>query len=379
MQRIDQLLASLRTGPFSGEAYDGNGMLHKVQANATNLDYLMTSNAIESVVYRELDPAARAYLDNRDPAPLLRLLAENQVAGESGPIAAASFSAAMFVGVSCQDYPQIYDMHSTLANRLQQRAQSLAEEQLTDPDVYAPFTIGEFDRIPLDSSVLDLCLQWGAPEVAPPYPPGEPVPPDAQFTQAPVLVLTGDLDSLTPALQGKEAANLFENARQVIVENSFHVTAGGDQDNCASVLVRRFVRILDPGDTTCAQNIVEVHLIPAFAKSSKEVDPAVRGVFNQGTDFDLRVAAAAAYTVGDVLARWWVNFTGDGVGLRGGTFSYEAPANVTFFTLDKVRWVNDVQVSGSMSWDYNYPGTVCRPGVCRRWRGRKGRADDPRE
>ena len=360
MGRIGQLIASLRVHPFSGKAPDGDGILGTVKADATNLDYLMVGNATQSTVYRELDPAARAYLEDGDAAPLLRLLAENQgnaTSGGSGNV--REFSEAMFVAVSCQDYPQIYDMTSLLLARFPQRRQSLTNEQQDDPDVYAPFTIPEFDRIPLDTSVLDLVPGLGSSSaVTPAYPPGEPVPADAEFTKAPVLVMSGDLDSLTPALQGKEAADLFENGRQVIVANSFHVTAVGDEDNCASGIVQRFVQTLDPGDTSCTSKVVEVHLVPKFATRAQDVDPATAGHGNQGTDADLRIAAATAYTVGDVLARWWVNFSGVDKGLRGGRFSYTSPSNLTFFTLDKLRWVNDVQVSGKVRWDYDYPGAV---------------------
>ncbi|MFI5114553.1 MAG: alpha/beta hydrolase [Terriglobales bacterium] len=356
---MEQLAESLRAHPFSGYAHDGDGVLRYTRADATSLAYLMVSNSTTSVVYRELDPAARAYLENGDAAPLLRLLAENNVAGESGSTGnnSAAYSQAIFVSVSCSDYPQIYDMTLPVAQRKLQRDQVMAQEQQKHPDVYAPFTIEEFDKIALDTSVLDLCLVWPPPVVAP-YPPGHPVPPHAQFTKAPVLVLSGDLDSLTPALQGKHAARLFENGRQIIVQNSFHVTADGDEDNCASVIVQRFVGNLDPGDTSCVDHIAEVHLVPKFVATAAEVDPAIASAGNQGTDADLRVAAAAAYTVGDALARWWVNLSGNGVGFRGGHFSYSSPSNLTYYTMDKLKWVEDVDVSGRMTWDYNYPGAV---------------------
>jgi hypothetical protein len=69
------------------------------------------------------------------------------------------------------------------------------------------------------------------------------------------------------------------------------------------------------------------------------------------------VVSAAAYTAGDALTRWWVNSSGDGVGLRGGTFHYDAN-NPTAFVLNGLKWVDDVEVSGTITWDYNYPGEV---------------------
>jgi pimeloyl-ACP methyl ester carboxylesterase len=359
MHRIELLLASLRANPFSGYAHDGNGVLRYTHANATSLAYLMVSNATESVVYRELDPAARAYLEDGNTAPLLRLLAENYEASALGnpPPLVTEFSQGLFVSVSCSDYPQIYDMTLALPQRKMQRDQVIANEQQRHPHVYAPFTLAEFDAIALDTSVLDMCLNWPAPIVAP-IPPGHPVPAHAQFTKAPVLVLSGDLDSLTPALQGKHAARLFENGQQIIVQNSFHVTADGDEDNCASVIAVRFVRDLDPGDTSCTDHIAEVHLVPKFVATAAEVAAATAAAGNRGTDADLRVAAAAAYTAGDTLANWWVNFTGDGVGLQGGHYDYNSPGNLTYFTLDKLKWVEDLEVSGKMKWGYAYPGGV---------------------
>src|SRR5208337_4812123 len=84
MQRIEQLLAALRANPFTGYAHDGDGVLRLVHANATTLAYLMSSDGTQSVVYRELDPAARAYLEDGNATPLLRLLAENQTASSLG-------------------------------------------------------------------------------------------------------------------------------------------------------------------------------------------------------------------------------------------------------------------------------------------------------
>jgi len=359
IRRIEQLLASLRANPFRGYAHDGDGVLHYTHANATTLAYLMVSNASGPLVYRELDPAARAYLQDGNSGPLLRLLAENKVASSLGnpPPDVGAFSQGLFVSVSCSDYPQIYDMTLGLLQRKMQRDQVIAREEHQRPDVYAPFTIEEFNAIPLDTSVLDLCLSWPAP-IAAPIPQGQPVPPHAQFTDAPVLVLSGDLDSLTPALQGKHAAKLFANGQQVIVQNSFHITADEDEDNCASVIAVRFVRDLDLGDTSCADHIAEVHLVPQFVSTAAEVPAATATAGNEGTDADLRVSAAAAYTAGDALANWQINYTGAGVGLLGGHYEYSSPGNLTYFTLNKLKWVEDMEVSGTMKWAYDYPGSV---------------------
>jgi hypothetical protein len=51
-----------------------------------------------------------------------------------------------------------------------------------------------------------------------------------------------------------------------------------------------------------------------------------------------------------VIDRWWNNYSGHGVGLRGGTFRYTGSAVVRFRLAD-VRLVDDLAVSGRVVWD----------------------------
>jgi pimeloyl-ACP methyl ester carboxylesterase len=358
MSRIEALLDAVRAKPFIGSGPDGNGNLVTVEADGESLAYEAYSNSSTSVVYRELDPAARAYLESGDTAPLLRLLAENVAASIANcfPNTPACYSAALFVAVSCTDYPQIYNMTSPPAPRIGQESSSIAQELLTDPGVYAPFTIGEYRAMPLPSSVLDMCVPWPVP--SPLHPPGQPVPPGTVFPQAPVLVLSGQLDSLTPAKQGAEAGALFPNAQQIVLANSFHVTAMGDLDDCASVIAVRFFKDLTPGDTSCASAIAEVRMVPRFARVMAELDPATPLAGNQGTPADLRAAAAATLTAGDTIARWWVNTSGSGVGLRGGQFQYTYQGNDIVYELDNCQWVEDLAVSGTITWEQVKPGAI---------------------
>jgi pimeloyl-ACP methyl ester carboxylesterase len=91
-RRIEELVAQVRQNPFSGSAQDGEGKLQEVTANPSTIAYLMYGNALSLMVYRELDAAARAFLEQHDRLPLLRLLAENQIlkiktsAGEKGEL-----------------------------------------------------------------------------------------------------------------------------------------------------------------------------------------------------------------------------------------------------------------------------------------------------
>lgn len=351
MQRIETLLAQLRARPVTATAPDGNGQPQTTTADARGLAYVMLSNASGPVVYRELDAAARAW-GQGDTAPLLRLVAENQTsASSSGGVHARRFSAGLFAAVSCADYPQIFEMAATPAQRRRQADAAIAAKQASAPAVFAPFSIAEFLSLPQDYSVLELCIPWPVPSAA--HPAGAPVPAGTVFPAVPVLVLSGEFDSLTPPAQGAQAAALFGNAHQVVLANSFHVTALGDFDGCASALVERFVATLSPGDTGCASRVPAWRLLAGFATQSRQLPTPQPGPGNMATAVQLQRAAAALHAAADVLARWWVNSSGSGVGLRGGHFSYSSGVGDTRFTLDGLRWTEDVAVSGSLQWQYS--------------------------
>jgi hypothetical protein len=111
------------------------------------------------------------------------------------------------------------------------------------------------------------------------------------------------------------------------------------------------VATLDPGDTSCARRIPEPHLVPRFATRLAEVAPARPASGDESSGSDRRLAAAAAATVADVLARWWVNYDGTSVGLHGGTWTYEGDDPVEF-ALRGVELVPGVRVAGRATWDF---------------------------
>ena len=358
--RLADLVEQVRVNPIEGTAQDGNGDLLKVRIDPASMAYLSTSDALYYPVTRETDPAIRALTENGDRLPLLRLIAENQFAALTGSpgLNPQQDSNGLYLAVSCQDYPQIYNMTVPADERVVQAAAAFAQQQRTAPNIYFPFTLEEYNALPLDYSLLNMCVNWPIP--APTYPPGMPIPRGAKFTQAPVLVLNGDMDTLTPVLEGRTVLREYKHAQQVVVHNTFHVSALGDEDDCAQELVRHFFTTLDPGDTSCAAHIAEVRLVPKFATEAEQLDPPAALPENQGTATDLRVAAAAAYALGDVLDLYWANYTGRGIGLRGGTWNYfsNAEGNQFTFNMDQVRWTNDVAVSGQFTWIYYKPGRV---------------------
>src|SRR4029453_19317504 len=97
------------------------------------------------------------------------------------------------------------------------------------------------------------CLRWPVPAH-----PDPPVPAGAASPSPPVLVLVGDIHAITPLEDSQRAASLFPNSTLVTVSNVNHVTALADFNGCASGIVRRFLRTLSPGDTSCAARVPEV-------------------------------------------------------------------------------------------------------------------------
>ena len=58
-----------------------------------------------------------------------------------------------------------------------------------------------------------------------PRSPALPLVPDAPYPQVPVLVVSGELDNMTPVADGAAAAARFPRAHHVVITNGFHVNA----------------------------------------------------------------------------------------------------------------------------------------------------------
>lgn len=360
LDRIGRLVQALREAPDKAEAKDGDGNAVAVTVDAPTLFLLMNNAGGAPTFYRDLDAAARAYLDARDPAPLHRLLAE-AIAWNTPGGDPAAFSTGLYVAVVCSDYPRLFEPGVSRAERQRQILNAAARQAEADPDIYAPFTLAEAETSPLNWEKPDLCLDW------PPPPKGVTaagaVDPKVDFPLVPTLVLSGDLDSTTSPEEGFQAARLFPNVTFLLLRNLTHITAmtdqaifvppvGGDATGCVAPIVQNFVLSGgDAGDTSCTQKIRPIRTVPGFAAQAAQVAPARAAPGNAATEADLRLAAAAAETAGDVLARYFVNSSGTGVGLRGGGFSFEAFDAGYVFTLDQVRWAEDLAVSGTLRWN----------------------------
>jgi hypothetical protein len=346
IERVQPVVDELRRHPYPAQAADSDGVQRDFVANASQLGIVMFGGAPAFATVRELDAAARAFT-NGDRTPLLRLMAETASAVDSRDPAddAAKFSAGLALAVMCQDAPQIFDMRLPPAERIADRDRAVAARLRGAADTYAPFTIDEYRGMPLDYSFIDQCVEWPLPPLS--HPASQVVPDNPQYPDVPALIISGELDNITTPADGAAVARAFKRGTRVLIANSFHVNAlPHARSGCGAEIARRFIETLTTGDTGCAAAVPPVRLVPRFATHAAELEPATALPGNQSNPEDLRRVHAAVQTAGDVLARLGANTTGRGVGLRGGTFRVETDSSGVHVTLDKVRWTEDLQISG---------------------------------
>jgi pimeloyl-ACP methyl ester carboxylesterase len=348
LAHIAPALAQLRGAPFAAQVRSGEGRLASFTADASLLAIVMFGGTPAYASVREVDAAARAF-SGGDRLPLLRLMAETLAGVDSRDPTRTpqKFSAGLAAAVFCGDPPQIFDMRLPPAQRLAARDREIADRKARSPATYAPFTIDEYRRMPLDYAFIDECVQWparAAPAVALP-------PAAARYPDVPVLVVSGELDDMTSVADGSAAAARFPRSHHLVIANGFHVNAlPRSRSECAAMLVRRFLQDLATGDEGCAAAVPAVRLVPRFARHVGELAPAQGLPGNQAGEAGLRAVSAALLTCEDVIARATENGPGRGVGLRGGAFTAVHAAAGYHLRLREVRWTEDLALSGRIDW-----------------------------
>jgi pimeloyl-ACP methyl ester carboxylesterase len=350
--RIGAMAAALRGHPVTGATRNPAGDTVTVTVDVDVLIQLVGIAGADSGVYRDLDPAIRAYLDGGDAAPLLRLVAQEIDGGDSGPV--LEFSAGLYAATTCNDYPQPFSYVGTYAQRLAQYRAAVAARPA---NAFAPFTVTEWTTNSAEE--FDACLRWPAPQVDDPpivaggagqhSTAGTPIAP----ASLPVLVLSGEFDSLTTPEEGQRvAAQMGPSARWVQIGNMIHVSAMLDFVGCAEGLVRAFVARPNRAlEVACASAMPEIHVVGTFAATLAAVTPASPVAGNQAGADQRRLAAVAAAALGDSIWRWYYAPGDSGRGLRGGRWSIVEGDAGYDVTLTNVRWTDDTRVSGTGTWD----------------------------
>jgi pimeloyl-ACP methyl ester carboxylesterase len=327
----------VRARPIRGFAPDGDGTRTRVRLNEDAYVQAVSSGYYYPALWRDL-PAAIVAARNGDARPMLRLAAET-VTIDAPTTDPAESSEALYLAVICHDYPQLWDPATPLAARAAEARSRIAAYPA---GTFTPFSAGAWTGTEYEGVLA--CLRWPSP-----FRPDPPDPPGAVYPAVPTLVLNGDLDTITASSGAREVADRFPGSTFVELQNSFHVLALYDRDRCASRIYVNFLRTLRAGDTSCATRVPEVRVLEAFPRRLTRTQPADPAPGDGSTVRDRRLAAAAALTVSDVINRWFVNYDGTSVGLRGGRWSYSGDDPVVF-ELDGVKFVGGVPVSGTASW-----------------------------
>ncbi|HEY6887028.1 MAG TPA: hypothetical protein VI300_04585 [Solirubrobacter sp.] len=163
----------------------------------------------------------------------------------------------------------------------------------------------------------------------------------------PILILGGDLDSLTPVSDAAAfGPALGDDVQIVVLKNTVHVTSEGDTYlvegmRCARRVIRSFLRAALQSD--CAATIPALHT-PDYPLTLAAAAPATLVSGPDPGDSARRAATVAAQAFADATMRFVYNGGARyGAGLRGGRFV----ASGSKLTLQRVRFVGDAEVSGT--------------------------------
>jgi len=175
------------------------------------------------------------------------------------------------------------------------------------------------------------------------------LPPHAVYPNAPTLILDGDMDVIVPLEETTRVATLFPATSFFVVPEAGHGTFLWS--NCAANLESQFIENLHVDDTSCLSEpetvwpaVGRFPLVAASARPA-EIDPTGDNEIGLAERKVVTVAVAAAT---DALQRTMIG-SGDGVGLRAGTFHADF-GETTSITLDSCAFATDVLVSGTLLW-----------------------------
>ena len=305
--RLGDLLDRVRAAPITGRTRDADGSALQVRVDPRALADLVQATGSDPLTLRELDASMHAALAG-DDVPLLRLTGQAGTWNFS-PSEADYFSRGAYLAVNCTDLPQLFDLDASPRARRAQLAAAVA------PDgAFAPFTGAEWSTISGFSQPYDVCLDWPKPCKRPPRLPATRLP-----ASVPILIVGGDLDSLTPLLDAPVfGPKMGENVEIVPLRNTVHVTSqGGDfltyGKACARTVIRSFLR--GTPDSACTATIPALHtpdylVTPATLVSGPDPGEAAR-----------RAATIGVQAFADAVFRRYYSGVDRGPGLRGGTFT----------------------------------------------------------
>lgn len=342
--RVAALAARLRESPISGRVPGAGGTMEKVSMDVVGLVDLLSDAAEDTKIYRELDAAGRALLADGDAAPLLRLYAQREYEDEGYfNLPVREYSVELYVASACVDYPQLFDMSASSAQRTAQLEAAVAS---LPQSTFSPLSTAEWIAQNENTEAFSVCIGWPSPTSAqPPSDAGTPPLP----ASIPVLVLGGELDTWTPPVDvPKVRAQIGGHSRFVELANSTHVVGEGDTA-CGSSLIQRFVahpQAIDSLDASCAPAVPPIHTVGVFPHELAQQPPLLAAPGSDAGASELQLAAAAVATAGDAVVRYQAIEASRDAGLYGG--SVRSAQGGSLLTLDHDQLVPGVSVSGTV-------------------------------
>ncbi|SDJ01447.1 alpha/beta fold hydrolase [Nonomuraea jiangxiensis] len=287
---------------------------------------LALSQVSEPVFGREVTAAADAYLRG-DPAPLHRLA--RLIPATLPPATDPNFAG--YLGFRCGDGTFPFDRLASAAER-----QAQAEHYHERVRPLAPYQISDiFSGI----GSVEPCIDWPTPRHSPPRPTGQALP------AVPVLVMAGELDLNSPT-EVARSLGAFPNATVVRVPFGPHALTypASPIGECVRGMLRTFLTTKQVTDRHCTGE--NYRALGAFPRTVGAVPPSpVREL----SVAQRRVLAATFATAADATARRNPNGNlyprlQNEPGLRGGQVTFGRD-----ITLDEVRFVRDLRVSGTIN------------------------------
>ncbi|HSP39488.1 MAG TPA: alpha/beta hydrolase [Frankiaceae bacterium] len=343
-QALAELVRLVRTHPVDGSVRDASGQSRPVHVDE---GVLIDIAGNQSLSGGELAAAADA-LSHGDSGPLVRLAGElPDFTGSPG--APQEHSVGDQAATSCNDVDFVWNRTDSIPVRDAKYRKALAG---LNPASFAPFSKAAWvNHLP----GAEACLRWPAPDRFTPA-----VPPGATVHKVPTLILSGDLDTNVDTTNTRALLRVFPDAWFVPVPGAGHPA---DSVECANGSVQDFVRAGHRTGDTCTDPANVAPAVPKFPLTADHATPATSLPGDTSTTLDHRIATVGVRTVLDAWLRSFRpagngTFTGVGVGLRGGTFSfdYHVPEGPATIQLDQARFTCDVAVSGDTEFTFTNNG-----------------------
>ena len=302
-------------------------------------DALIQSGYGNLPMYRDLRRRAIRAFEAGDRAPLLRLVAENTLDPTASPV--RSFSEALYLAVTCHDYPQLWDPAAPFAVRREQLARRAPAQP---PARFAPIHRDRSGRRSTTRARRRACAGPARAAADPPVPPGAPYPavPTLVHQRRPRqhhrVVGRARRRLALPALDVRGDRATRSTSRRSATATTAR------RRSCAASSARS-----TPATRAAPTRIAEVRAVDALPAHRGGAEPAAARRATAAASGAARRRRGARRSPTRSSAGS-LNYSGASRGLRGGRWSYTRRPASSASASARARFVRDVPVSGTATW-----------------------------